>query len=274
MTLRSFIFTLTQQEAEALKDLLRTIPFNLTTTVIRSSDFTVSMLSMQCMSLVLDKHAQITTQFHIEDVLAAITIKAFHLESKRTDRHSAMLYGGLCRLFTTILAVHRIKLGGRYHLILQVLQGLLHCLFTPYAGSSSLPGLQSIFTETHAAAYAKLLTTLCNPTVSAVMRSKKRRHLELNDETKKVRSMAGIYLRLLIIDYCMSSLKGALTPAMKVSPILLVDEVFFKRERGTPLYSIYDSYRAPKRNMMPRPLGFLTINISGVDEPSCGSGDG
>ena len=135
------------------------------------------------------------------------------------------IFIGLCRLFASLLAVHRSKLGGRYHLMVLALQGLLHCLFEPYAkivGNSPAlvqpPWLDAHVTklnESHAAAYTRLLTVICDPTVSAVTRSKNGIRQELNDETKRARNIAGQHLQYLIMDFCQCQLQGRMSPEMR-----------------------------------------------------------
>lgn len=128
-----------------------------------------------------------------------------------------MLYIGLCRILGTILALHRTKIGGRYHLVILALQSLLRCLFIPYAPTDSIYEPLSPFNVTQASAYARLLTTLSDPTISSVSRPKNRSRLELNDETKKARSIAGQHLPYLIMEYCTSQLTGKLSPQMKAA---------------------------------------------------------
>ncbi|MCJ1348129.1 hypothetical protein MMC31_006360, partial [Peltigera leucophlebia] len=126
-----------------------------------------------------------------------------------------------------MLISHRLKLGGRYHLILPALQGLLRCLFSPYpslsnnstpifTSSSSAPNLsiskRSKISISHAYLYSRLLTSLCSPTVSAVTpRSRSFSSSSLNDETKKARSIAGQHLQYLIMEYCTCQLWGHLS---------------------------------------------------------------
>ena len=157
------------------------------------------------------------TQWHIDNLLSAITAKSCYLEDRIQEGHSAILYISLCRLFGNILAIHRTKIGGRYHLVILALQSLLRCLFIPYAPTDSIADTSSALNETHAAAYARILTTLCDPTVSSVMRSKERSRLELNDETKRAKSIAGQHLPYLILEYCNCQLKGKLLPEMKTA---------------------------------------------------------
>lgn len=142
----------------------------------------------------------------------------FHTRGMNAGR----TYKGLCTLFGTVLAIHRKKLGGRYHLIVPALEGLLRCLFVPYSKSSAKSGglhaVGSELDDTHAATYARLLTMICDPTVSAVTGSKKKKAAQgLNDETRKARSIAGQHLLYLIMEYCNCQLEGRLLPAMKAA---------------------------------------------------------
>jgi nucleolar pre-ribosomal-associated protein 2 len=114
---------------------------------------------------------------------------------------AGFVYARLCALVSALLTVHRIRLRGRYHIVLAVLQGLLRCLFVSHAtkGSSTesaVPAAEALrppwlgsgtFVPAAAAAaaaaahdkssslgpgqataYASLLTALCDPTVSSV----------------------------------------------------------------------------------------------------------
>ena len=137
--------------------------------------------------------------------------------SHRGEKHSAITYLGLCRLFSTTLKLHRPKLDGRYHLILQALQSLLRCLFTPcnVSDEAEAEASPSAFTPEHAADYARILSTMADPTVSSVTRLKEHHKLGLNDETKKARRIAGEHLQYLIIEYCVRRLKEKLAPEMK-----------------------------------------------------------
>ena len=128
-----------------------------------------------------------------------------------------MIFTGLCRIFGTILTILRTKIGGRYHLVICALQSLLRCLFIPFTTTNSSDEAPSSFTEIHAAAYARVLTTLCDPTVSSVSRSKYRLRPELNDETKKAKDIAGQHLSYLIMEYCDCQLKGRLLPEIKTA---------------------------------------------------------
>lgn len=153
----------------------------------------------------------------MDNLISAISVRASKLEASIKEKHSGMLYIGLCRLFGTILAAHRAKIGGRYHLVVLALQGLLRCLFVPYTNHEPNGEEISAFGVAHTVAYARILTSICDPTVSSVTRSKRRSGLELNDATKKARSIAGQHLPYLMMEYCSCQLKGRLTPEMKTT---------------------------------------------------------
>lgn len=124
-----------------------------------------------------------------------------------------------------MLALHRSKLGGRYHLVVMALQGMLRCLFIPYTASANSSHslerppwlINSRLDQTHASAYARLLTSICDPSVSAVTRSKNRQRQELNDETKKARSIAGQHLQYLIMEFCQCQLRGRMEPEVRAA---------------------------------------------------------
>ena len=159
---------------------------------------------------------RVISQWHIDSLIACITIKSSRLENSRDKNDSTILYNGLCRILSTILLLHRSKTGGRYHLLLPALQSLLRCLFTPYISSGDASAVSpSAFESTDASNYARLLTTLADPTVSSVTRSMKHSRHNLNDETKKARSIAGQHLPYLIMEYCACQLKERLAPEMK-----------------------------------------------------------
>ena len=180
----------------------------------RRTEYSECMLSMQCVNMLLQNHTGVISQWHIDELLAAISVKAYSL-STQTDNGSGRLYIGLCRLFGTLLATHRAKIGGRYHLVVLALQALLRCLFIPYKDDEAVGSESSIFGESHAAAYGRILNMICDPTVSSVKRSRNRSRLELNDETKKARSIAGQHLQYLIMDFCGCQLMGRLQSGMR-----------------------------------------------------------
>lgn len=204
------------QQLEQLSGDLSRLLVHLCRELSQRTDFAECMLSMQCVNMLLQSHTRVISQWHIDELLAAITSKGCNL-GERTAKNSGRLYIGLCRSFSTILAVHRAKIGGRYHLVVLALQALLRCLFIPYKYSEAVEGETSVFGETHATAFGRLLSMICDPTVSSVTRTRNRSRLELNDETKKARSIAGQHLPYVIMEFCGCQLTGRLLPGMRAA---------------------------------------------------------
>lgn len=204
---------LDQQSEEVCDDLSRLLVV-ICRGICQRNKFAECMLSMQCVNMLLQHQKRIISQWHIDEIVAAITAKASNLGSQM-EKNSGRLYIGLCRLFGTVLAVHRAKIGGRYHLVVLALQALLRCLFVPYKNSEEVGGRSSALEESHAAAYSRIINLICDPAVSSVTRSRNRWQLELNDERKKARSIAGQHLPYVIMEFCGCQLKGRLLPGMR-----------------------------------------------------------
>ena len=181
----------------------------------RRTEFSECMLSMQCVNVLFHHHPRVISQWHVDELLAAISVKASKLYTQR-EEDSGRLYIGLCRLFAVLLATHRTKIGGRYHLVVPALQALQRCLFIPYKNDEAGESEGSVFGESHAAAYGRILSMICDPTVSSVTRRRNRSRLELNDETKKARSIAGQHLAYVMMDFCSCQLWGHLGSGMRV----------------------------------------------------------
>ena len=221
----------------------------------RRTDFSECMLSMQCVN-VLFHHQRLISQWHVDELLAAISVKASKLNPQR-EEDSGRLYIGLCRLFAVLLATHRAKIGGRYHLVVLALQALLRCLFIPYKKDEAGEWEGSVFGESHAAAYGRILSMICDPTVSSVTGRRKRSRLELNDETKKARSIAGQHLAYVMMEFCGCQLRSHLGSGMRAAlkaglyAVLRVIEPDMMRTMNAAMDSssrsvfkaLYDEYR-------------------------------
>lgn len=174
-------------------------------------------LIADCITILLDKQHSSVNQWTIDNLLACITITLFPQgPSIPTPNAAPILFSRLCRLISTLLSRHRIRLGGRYHLLLPALYGLLRCLFAPNNPHSLRTQSQVIFhsklppwlrnhqttklTKPSSILLTRLLTTICSPTPSAV---KKRRtpNSSLTDATKKARRIAGEYMQYFIAEY-------------------------------------------------------------------------
>ena len=255
--MRTIILSIGNEDVEEIRSAISKACTLLYSSFGQDINYRPALISMQCLSAFLQRQARSVTQWHIDNVLSTIGIISHLIKGKRAEKHSGMLYTGLCRLLDTILRMHRAKIGGRYHLVLPALQGLVGCLFTPYIRTDQDLEPEIVFTERHAADYARILTMLCDPTVSSVTRSKKRSRTELNDETKKARSIAGQHLQYLIMEYCGCQLEGRILPEMRSAlnvGLWAVLEVMNKdvmrtmnaamdQDRRSVFKSLYDDFR-------------------------------
>ena len=167
------------------------------------------------------------SQWGVETTLACIVFMTSSHSPRLSPRYSGFIYIRLCGLMNGILTVHRLKLRGRFHLIIPVLQGLLRCLFIPqtwvHASSANVHALPSWLPPTgslgvpHATAYARLLTTTCDPSVSTVTRRKHQSHQELTPATDKARKVAGQFLPYVLMEYAQCRLHSNILPEVKAA---------------------------------------------------------
>ena len=171
----------------------------------------------------------------LQAALAVLTSCEARSAHSVTPELSTAVFDRICTIIAVLLGRFRSRLQSRYHLLMPVLQNLLHCLY--YQGSTaaatqpmqthqqlqfigSLPkwisSSSSHLPPTSAMNYARLLTSICDPTASAVVTTKKRQaSTRLNDETKKARSIAGQYMQYLVMEYARCTLDGQISPESK-----------------------------------------------------------
>ena len=213
-------------EAKGLSSLGSTI----TESLHRSTSIGQFSLATECLEVFLRNHARCVTQWNIDSILASVSVCASTRGPHLSPEFSPPIYSRLCRLMGILFGLHRQKLGGRFHLILPAMQRLLGCLFTQPNNkknqrSRHADGQSPIWLAplpiSHAVQYTRLLTSLCDPTVSAVSRPSNTpagQHQEgLTDQTKKAKSIAGQYLQYLIMEYAQCSLRGCLSPDAKAA---------------------------------------------------------
>lgn len=74
----------------------------------------------------------------------------------------------------------------------------------------------SPLTARHAAAYARLLTTLCSPTMSSAAGAPVHgSQLRLKDDMKQARTYVGQYIPQVLATYCQALLRGRLSSEVK-----------------------------------------------------------
>ena len=182
-------------------------------TAAKSSDAPMCILSLRCVNVMLRSKTHMITQWHIDSVMACIAITASHIKLRYEPKAASHIHTALTRVFGSILAAHRLRLGGRFHMILLALKALLICLPTPFDPPKDLRSHidhSDTFTATHAENLSRILSSICDPTVSAVShrRAHQNAHGALNDETKKARSEAGKHMLYFIMDFCVLQLSA------------------------------------------------------------------
>ncbi|KAI9694692.1 MAG: hypothetical protein M1822_000308 [Bathelium mastoideum] len=137
---------------------------------------------------------------------------------------SRVIYRRLCAILHAAINRHRANFGGRFELLLPLLAALLGSLFIPDIRSYSarlrtppwLTHSTAGFGAEEGAAFASLLTSLCEPTVSSVTATKFHRGKPgLTDETRKARDYAGQFVQDLLTEFCQAQLRGRLRPEVR-----------------------------------------------------------
>lgn len=197
------------------------------------------LFALENAKLVLDLHPHVVGQATIDELLAqlALTLSGNGLNEHGEGVSASLIYDRVCAIVGSLLSRFRRRLADRYHLILPVLQQLVRCLFYSEAvvrrarqptviGSDPSSFLRSIpswllktsdpLPATSAMEVSRLLSSICNPTVSAAKSSRSRgKGNELHDETKRVKAIAGQHLQYLVMEYCRCTLDGDIGPAVK-----------------------------------------------------------
>ncbi|KAK2764338.1 hypothetical protein FQN54_009031 [Arachnomyces sp. PD_36] len=183
-------------------------------------------LATECLDVLLRTQSRSISQWNVDNVLGGILTSMTGSGPQIAYEHGGVIYTRLCRLMGTLISLYRRKLGGRFHLVLPVTQGLLRCLFTnPKHGKqvrnrSSLPPWLALtrndLTTEHVVQYTRVLTSLCDPTMSAV-NTQRGPGNDLTDPTKKVKRVAGQHLQYLIMEYAQCQLRNSLMPEMKAA---------------------------------------------------------
>lgn len=180
-------------------------------------------LAAENVDIILRLHSRGVTQYNIDSCLAAVTATMSKIHSLRETNHISTksvstTYTRLCRIMGTIVGLYRQQLGGRFHLLIPALQSLLKALFAPsqkrYQKGGAALGIS------HTVQFTRLLTSLCDPTVSAVSRPSRptgNSNNSLIDQTKKAKVIAGQHLRILIESYAQNMLEAPLQPEIKTA---------------------------------------------------------
>ncbi|KAH0848740.1 hypothetical protein AYO21_07838 [Fonsecaea monophora] len=202
------------------------------------------LLALENCKSALELHPMVVNQSVLDRLLASLHAvasaepngaRSLQIRDRDTGPTPADIYRRICGVIGAILGRHRRRLTDRYHLLLPILQSLLRCLFWPgqralesHRGSSanamrsfgrSMPtwlheSAESL-PQSSAEQFARLLSSISNPTVSAARLSNKRGHNELNDVVNRARKLAGQHMQYLVMEYCRCVLDGQINPSTK-----------------------------------------------------------
>jgi nucleolar pre-ribosomal-associated protein 2 len=188
-----------------------------------SSDFECFNALLSCVNTILDDKPLLASQYSIECVFSVLVKLTSRSSPALSSQHASDIFSSLCYASRLILLVHRGRLGGRFHLLLPLLQGLLFCLFIPNTSrSGALPSwLRPVnaaepvrLTAANAAQFTRLLSTLCNPPQSSITKAhqhhQSRKSKDLNDPVKAAREKASNFLYPLLASFCRYQLGGRL----------------------------------------------------------------
>lgn len=203
------------------------------------SGYAQALLELDNVNMGLTKIPQVISQATIDSLLAQLAslLSTNNIYRTLPDTPPEAIYHRVCVILGSLLSRFRRRLSDRHHLILPILQQLLRCLFfseqvtrrarqpavigsDPNSLLRSLPIWLKTDTASLPASSAtdltRTLSSICNPTVSAAKASRKRgRGSELNDETKRVKAVAGQHLHYLVMDYCRCTLDGDIAPDVR-----------------------------------------------------------
>ncbi|KAK7529558.1 Urb2/Npa2 family-domain-containing protein [Phyllosticta citribraziliensis] len=190
--------------------------------------------ALNCIDTVLKEKHWLVSQYAVESLIESLSRLSSPVGPELPEDQASIIYTRICNTTQLIIALHRTRLGGRFHVLIPLLQRLLRCLFKfdmrqTNLGASLHPPWLSTRSDSspmhvaQAASFARLITTLCSPTVSAVRgfhRARKRPangHTELVDDTKKAREYAGQYVTALIATFCAAQLAGRISPESRAA---------------------------------------------------------
>lgn len=183
---------------------------------------------LDCIDTVLNEKPLFASQHSIECVFNVLVKLTSRSGPALPPQHAPEIFSRLCHTSRLILLVHRGRLGGRFHLLLPLLQGLLFCLFIPNASRSGALSSwlrTNVATEpvrltaVNASQFTRVLSTLCNPPQSSITKAhqhhQSRKSKDLNDPIKAAREKTSNFLYPFLASFCRFQLNGRLDPSVR-----------------------------------------------------------
>lgn len=232
-------------------------------------------------SLANPTQASLANQYSIEATLATVHRITSVSSPDLPALKACHIFEGLCSIVQSLFQYHRSSLGGRMHLVLPVLQGLLGLLFSPH--SSSKQARHQTFNHPkwldtrhyplkakQARVFARLLTLLCNPPHSIISNHRNTTNTQTNgnrnsstpsslvDETRKHRIHLGRSIHHLLHAYCLFQLDGRLGQGVKdaLTPGIwaLMDIVAMDRDEEARFQALGAGMTGPEFAILKREL--------------------
>ncbi|KAJ4990086.1 urb2 npa2 family protein [Stagonosporopsis vannaccii] len=177
---------------------------------------------LSSINTILSHTPSLATQHSIETTISALSTIVSRSSPQLSPTHAPAIYARLCETTRLILLLHRGRLGGRFHLLLPLLQNLLFLLFVPHSGRGALPawlrGSSAVpLTPTNGAQFARVLATLCNPPQSSIQKTHTsgKTSRTLNDPVKAAREKTSAFMFPLLASFSRFQLSGRLEPGVR-----------------------------------------------------------
>lgn len=192
----------------------------LCTLLTASSNHASFKALISSVNTLLSSTPSLVTQHSIETTLTALATLSSRSSTHLPAAHVPAIYARLCETTRLILLLHRGRLGGRFHILLPLLQNLLFLLFTPHSGRGALPfwlrESSAHLTAENAGQFARVLATLCNPPQSSIQKTHQTgKKGALNDPVKKAREVSSAFLYPLLASYSRFQLSGRMDPSVR-----------------------------------------------------------
>ncbi|KAH8668609.1 Urb2/Npa2 family-domain-containing protein [Xylariales sp. PMI_506] len=170
----------------------------------------------QLMLLLLEKHASSMTQVNIEMTISSIT-EVCSPAGPDWDKAvpAGEVFEVLYRLTAAIIKRHRLRLEGHHHLLVSILQVLLHVLLADplskqVSTTSTLPPwLSARLKPRHAGRFARLLTLVCEPSAASVVRGANKPALD--SAVDAVKRSAGQHMFRVVMLYIKLQLEATVS---------------------------------------------------------------
>ncbi|KAL5614754.1 uncharacterized protein BROUX77_000591 [Berkeleyomyces rouxiae] len=175
-----------------------------------SSNGRVFTKTCEILRLFLNNSSARLKQWNVEQTLALVSEVSSNISSTATIDSSPMIFDWLCKLMEAILRRFRVRLDGRFHILIATLQSLLSgLLLTPYDARLGKWASQPVnihdgdfsHWSKHAASFTRLLTLVCEPMAASVAHHKQNLTNALDTATDIAKRAAGRQMYLVLVSY-------------------------------------------------------------------------